>query len=158
MGTVNTIDACISRPSAAVILTHCGLVTLYGGKDLGQHWFRYWLVAWLHQAITWTSLDLSLVKSSDIRLMLTSLEIPQPSTTECCLKITYLKSQSNLPGTNELIWYLADSSLLQGCYLCFSAFGNIKCKCTFNIEFNQHLTGQDMYCWHFIMYGQWMLT
>ena len=21
-------------------LTHCGLVTLYGQKDLGQHWFR----------------------------------------------------------------------------------------------------------------------
>ena len=22
-------------------LTHCGLVTPYGGKDLGRHWFRF---------------------------------------------------------------------------------------------------------------------
>ena len=21
-------------------LTHCGLMTTYGGRDLGQHWFR----------------------------------------------------------------------------------------------------------------------
>ena len=55
-----------------------------------------------HQAITWTNVDLSLVKSSDIRLMATSLEIPQPSITKCSLKITYLKSQSNLQGANEL--------------------------------------------------------
>ena len=47
-------------------------------------------------------LDLSSVKSSDIHLMATSLEIPQPSITKCSLKITYLKSQSNLPGANEL--------------------------------------------------------
>ena len=25
---------------------HCGLVTPYGDIDLGQHWFRQWLVAW----------------------------------------------------------------------------------------------------------------
>ena len=27
--------------------------------DLGQHWLAYWLVAWQHQAITWTNVDLS---------------------------------------------------------------------------------------------------
>ena len=27
--------------------------------DLGRHWFMYWLVAWWHQAITWTNVDLS---------------------------------------------------------------------------------------------------
>ena len=32
-------------------LIHCGLVTLYGDIDLGQHWFTKWLVTWLHQAI-----------------------------------------------------------------------------------------------------------
>ena len=47
-------------------------------------------------------LDLSSVKSSDIHLMATSLEIPQPSITKYGLKITYLKSQSNLPEANEL--------------------------------------------------------
>ena len=30
------------------------------------------------------------------------IRIPQPSITKCSLKITYLKSQSNLPGANEL--------------------------------------------------------
>ena len=31
--------------------THWGLVTPYGAMELGQHWFRQWLVAWRHQAI-----------------------------------------------------------------------------------------------------------
>ena len=37
--------------------THCGPVTPY----VDQHWLRYWLVAWWHQAITWTDVDLSSV-------------------------------------------------------------------------------------------------
>ena len=40
-------------------LTHCGLVMPYGDIDLGQHWLRHWLVAWQHQTITWTSIDIS---------------------------------------------------------------------------------------------------
>ena len=36
-------------------------MTPYGDMDLGQHWLRLWLVAWRHQAITWTSVDLSSV-------------------------------------------------------------------------------------------------
>ena len=35
-------------------LTHCSLVMPYGDIKLGQHWYRWWLVAWWHQAITWT--------------------------------------------------------------------------------------------------------
>ena len=38
-------------------LTHWPLVTPYGDKDLGQLWLRQWLVAWWHQAITWTNVD-----------------------------------------------------------------------------------------------------
>ena len=49
-------------------LTHWGLVTPFGDLDLGQRWLRYWLVAWRHQAITWTNVDLSSVKSSGIHL------------------------------------------------------------------------------------------
>ena len=45
------------------VLTHCGLVTPYGNIDLGQHLLRYWFVAWQHQVITWTNIDL-LPKSS----------------------------------------------------------------------------------------------
>ena len=32
-------------------LTHCSLEMPYVDTDLGQHWIRYWLVAWQHQAI-----------------------------------------------------------------------------------------------------------
>ena len=60
----------------AVILTHCGLVTPYGDMDLCRHWFRLWLVAWWHQAITWTNVDWSSVKSSDIHIRAISLEMP----------------------------------------------------------------------------------
>ena len=42
------------KPEPSVGLTHCGPVTSYGDRDLGQHWLRYWFVAWRHQAITWT--------------------------------------------------------------------------------------------------------
>ena len=40
-------------------LTHWGPVMPYGNRDLDQHWLRQWLVAWWHQTITWTSVDLS---------------------------------------------------------------------------------------------------
>ena len=40
--------------TSKICLTHCGLVTPYGDRYLGQHWLKYWLVAWWHQIITWT--------------------------------------------------------------------------------------------------------
>ena len=43
-----------------IMLTHCGLVMPYGDRDLGQHW--------RHQAITWTTVDLSSIRSSGIHL------------------------------------------------------------------------------------------
>ena len=46
--------------------THHGLVMPNGNKELGQHWGRYWLVAWWHQAITWTNVDLSSVRYSTL--------------------------------------------------------------------------------------------
>ena len=73
-------------------LTHCGLVTPYGDRDLSQQ----------HHAITWTNVDWSSVKSSDIHIKAISQEIPQPSVTKICLKITYLKFHSNFPGADEL--------------------------------------------------------
>ena len=39
---------------------------------VSQHWFRQWLVAWRHQAITWTNVDLSWVRSCGIRLRTSS--------------------------------------------------------------------------------------
>ena len=43
------------------------------------------------------------MKSSDIQIRTISQEIPQPSITKICLKITCLKFNSNFPGANELI-------------------------------------------------------
>ena len=43
------------------------------------------------------------LKSSDIHIRTISHEMPQPSITKICLKITYIKFHSNFPRDNELI-------------------------------------------------------
>ena len=84
-------------------LSYWGLVTPFGDIDLGQHCLRWWLVAWRHQAITWTNVDLSL-RSSDVHLRAILLEISEPSVTKISLKIAYLKLNWNLPGASELLY------------------------------------------------------
>ena len=74
----------------------------YGDRDLGQNWLRWWLVAWRHRAITWTSVDLPSVRSIGIHLTTILQEILQPSITKISWKITILKFLWNLPGANEL--------------------------------------------------------
>ena len=83
-------------------LIHCGLVTPYGnrsGSTLAQvmacclmapsHYLNHcWLI---------------ISEVSVIHIRATSREMPQPSVTKICLKITYLKFHSNFPGANELI-------------------------------------------------------
>ena len=64
------------------------------GSTLAQ----VWLAAWRHQAITWTNVDLSSVRSSGIHQRAISWEIPQPPFTQVSLKITFLKLNWNLPG------------------------------------------------------------
>ena len=91
-------------------LTNCGPVTPYGGRDLGQHWFRQWLVAWRHQAITWTNVDLTSLMSSDVHLRAISLEISQPSVTKISLKVIFLRFYWSLTGANELILQVFISS------------------------------------------------
>ena len=61
-------------------------MTPYGARKLGQHWHRWWLVAWRHQAITWTNVDLSSVRSGDIVLRAISQQVSQPSITVIGLK------------------------------------------------------------------------
>ena len=46
-------------------------------------------------AFTWTNVDWSSMKSSDIHTRAISQEMPQPSITKICLKITCLKFQKN---------------------------------------------------------------
>ena len=79
----------------ALRLIHCGLVTSYDDLDLGQHCRR-------QQAIIWTNVDLTSVRSSYIHLMEVSKEIPQPSITKISMKIIYLKFHSSLLGANTL--------------------------------------------------------
>ena len=90
-----------SQPSVSYI-TRCGLVKLYDDIDLRQHWFRQWLVAWWHQAITWTNVHHQwrsvTITWGQFRKKYRSL----PSVTKMSLKITYMKFHSNLPGANEL--------------------------------------------------------
>ena len=50
-------------------LTHLGLATPYGDKDLGQYWPRIWLVAWRHQDITWNNADPSILASYPIQFL-----------------------------------------------------------------------------------------
>ena len=42
-----------------------------------QHWLRQWLVAWRHQAITWTNVDFSLVRLPGIHLRTISQWVPK---------------------------------------------------------------------------------
>ena len=52
-------------------LTHSGLVTPFGDRDLDQHWLRR------HQATTWSNVDWSSEKSGDIHIREFLQEIPQ---------------------------------------------------------------------------------
>ena len=60
--------------------------------------FQVMVVAWRHQAITWTNIDLPSVRSIGIHLS----TIQEPSITKISYKITFLKFLWNLPGANEL--------------------------------------------------------
>ena len=50
-------------------LIYCDLVYPYGMIQLGQYSFRYWLIiAWWHQAISWTSFDKLSMRSCGIHM------------------------------------------------------------------------------------------
>ena len=53
-------------------LIHCHLVTSYWLGKIGHRWFRKWIAAWRHQAITWTNFDVSSVEPCDIYLIATA--------------------------------------------------------------------------------------
>ena len=70
----------------------------YDDRDLGQHWLR-WPVAWWHQAITRTSVDLSWKAFCTIHLRAISQQALKISVHKAGLKITLCKSFS---GVSEL--------------------------------------------------------
>ena len=97
------------------VKTHCGLVTPYGDIDLGQHWLRWRLDAWRHQANTWIYVGWSSARSSYIQPRVISQEIHPPPTTKINSEIVYLKFHSNLPEANYLtlrLWNMAVSTKL----------------------------------------------
>ena len=53
---------CQAKWLSGQLLTHCGLAPPYGNKELGQYELMYWLVAWRHQTIARTNVDLSIIR------------------------------------------------------------------------------------------------
>ena len=80
----------------------CGLVILYDYIDLCQHWLRKWLVAWQHQAITWTNVDFLLMKFYDIHLRAVEQQVSKLLFCIISLKIILLKLSPQFPGAIEL--------------------------------------------------------
>ena len=94
------------RPFCSVLSVsiHCGLVTSYGYSDRGQHLLRQWLVAWRHQAITWTNVDLSGNVFCSIHLRAISFIEPRNLFRNIRPGITgILQLLPHLPGTNKLM-------------------------------------------------------
>ena len=73
----------------------------YGDIDLGQHWLRYWHVAWCH-AITWTNADLSSRVFSGIHLRTILQTKLMNLICNMCFELTLLRLLPLLPDTNEL--------------------------------------------------------
>ena len=87
------------------------LVVPYDDINLGQHW-RKWLIAWWHQGITWTNVDLSSKVLYGIHLKAVSQEMPKISIYWIILKITLLELQSHRTGSNELTQWICFFSVL----------------------------------------------
>ena len=103
-----------------VWLTHWGLVTPYCDRDLTQHWLRQWLVAWRHQAITWTNVDLSPVEFCAIHLTTILLVSLMVSIHGINSKIIFFKLQPHLPGANEVrMAYVFQNKLPPPITVCF---------------------------------------
>ena len=72
----DTVEYClISKTCSKLLMSKVGVIE--------------YLVAWWHQAITWTYVDLSIIRSNDIHLRAISVDISKPSVTKMCVKINY---------------------------------------------------------------------
>ena len=69
--------------------------------DLGQHWLSLWLVAWWHQAITWTEFDLSSEVLCGIPLSTISQEVPMNLIRNNCSRDYTSKLLPQPIGANE---------------------------------------------------------
>ena len=113
MISICKIELCYNRPKSNSLWPSDTIWQHRSGSTLVQ----VMVVAWRHQAITWTNVDLSSVRFRDIQLRGISQDITQPSITKFSLKITYPKFHLNLPGANESInteVWMACTSLAPG--------------------------------------------
>ena len=69
----------------------------YDGRDLDQHWFWQWLIAWWHQAITWTNVNLPSEVFCGIHLRASS-QVHMNLINNMYSEITILKLLPDLPG------------------------------------------------------------
>ena len=74
-----------------------------GGIDLGQHWLRYWFVAWCHQAITWTNADFSWLRFCGIPLRAMLQQVPKLSFCTMLLKIIFKKKNTTTSVRNQWV-------------------------------------------------------
>ena len=87
----------------------------YGNIHLGQHWLRQWFVAWRHETITRTNVDLSSQVFCGIYLRAISQVVL--INLNMCSDITFLKLLPHLPGANDIsiefkihsnLWYMSE--------------------------------------------------
>ena len=132
-------------------LTNCGLVTPYGDIDLDQHWLGKWRVAWWHQAITWTSVDLSPVCFIGNHLRAVSQEIHHSPVDYTTLKTTYIFLFKSYRGQ----WVNVHMFLLRsicGTYITF--LGGI--WTTFTItKLRQNVTENETCAYFCTMFQRW---
>ena len=82
-------------------LSHCALVMQYNDIDLGQHWLRYWLVGWWHQAITWNNVGFPSLRCC-IHLRAISQWVAMLLFCVMILKVICFQLLPHSPESNEL--------------------------------------------------------
>ena len=85
----------------------CTFNSLWPSDAIWHHiiWSSFvqdWVVAWWHQATTWTSVDLSSLRSCGNHLQAISQEMLKIYILDTGFKITNLRLQMHLSGANEL--------------------------------------------------------
>ena len=112
----------ITRNFIFSYLIHCGLLTPYGEMHLGQLWFRSWLFAWWHQAITWSNVYFQLVMFCDIHMRTISQPMPKLLLCIKSLNIFSFDVTAPPPGTIETMCFAWTSSYRLHILFHFTAF------------------------------------
>ena len=130
-----------------VVLSHCGLVILYGDTDLDQQWLRWWFVTSLHQNITRTNVDFTLMRFCGIHLKLL-LHILN-------FNIVVLTLLPHLLGDNELILCLDfccvtgfDGIQINKMFRSYALIQNKQCQ-VYLTDFSLEMQGHILVNWVF---------